>query len=178
MDRYRIVVTTVGAVVGVVMVLLFSLVAAENLLMQFHPGPELAPAQSVMSDDDIGPAVNLPESDSGVELTNERYNYPAQVSPDVAVGAGTAEPQAEQTAWLQPPAPQTEGPLDNAGGLLTAIVGSELVLQTTGTIEELVEMLLPIQSELDVKWLPDQIQNGLTGNGSNEAIKSLLLPLF
>lgn len=42
MDRYRVIVTTVGTVVGVIMVLIFSFVAAESLIMKFFSAIELS----------------------------------------------------------------------------------------------------------------------------------------
>lgn len=159
MDRYRILVTTIGAVVGVIMVLIFSFVAAESLLMRFLPGVE--PAQGAVGGSGGG-AVSLHESNS-VSGPNMRQNA-------TETRFYTAGIEVSQTGE-----PQTSAPQDQQG-LLTAIVGSDLVVQTTGAVEQIVETLVPIQVDLGADRLLERLQGHLPIK--NEAARSLLSPVF
>lgn len=161
MDRYRVIVTTVGAVVGVLMVLVFSFVAAESLLMKFLSGGEPAAAQPAGGD---GSAASLHESSSDNDPVWQGES-PEALMHDIDM-------QIRQTGGPQPAAAAGPG----QQGLLTTVIESDLIVQTTNGVEQLIETLLPVEVELDAGGLLKQVQDGITGNSTT--VKSLLSPIF
>lgn len=139
------------------MVLIFSFVAAESLLMKFWSGP----AQSVGGDGGSGNTVaSSHKSGDPTGSNTPQGERPVKTRITQAGEASTSPPQS--VASVEP----------ERQGLLTIVLGSDLVAQTTDAAERVVETVLPVQTDLDTIRLLEQVQSGVAGD--NETIKSLL----
>lgn len=172
MDRYRVIVTTVGTVVGVIMVLIFSFVAAESLIMKFFPQSSSANQQStsstVVTRQQESKSSGVNSTDAKQETIDDRHNTAVDTQ------------QPEQSTGLQEPQESQESQLaaTEAGqsGLLTTVVNSDLLTLAIDLMEQVAGPLLPIPVELDVTKLLELLESG--PGGDNETLKSLLAPIL